>query len=157
MNVKTLAAGAALLATLSAAQASSIAFGTVSPGATLNLVPAGATKATGFSTYTFSLASTASSSKLSLAGTGLMLASLTGITTSYFPVALTYTMPQSGGTFSMGSLAAGSYTLTVSGFLNQAFTGSLSFAAPVPEANQGVMLLAGLGGIAFLALRRRRD
>lgn len=157
MHLRPLVVAAALAAGMAGAQAASINFGTVSAGATLNLVPSNSTRATGDSFYTFNLSSTVSNVTLSLAGSGLSMASLTGLTSNLFPVALLYTMPQSGGTFSFGSLAAGTYQLFVGGFYSESFTGSMKFAAPVPEASQGLMFLAGLGGIAALVLHRRRQ
>ena len=65
----------------------------------------------------------------------------------------------SGSSLSLayGATTAGNYYLTVSGVANGTlggiYTGAISI--PVPEPESYAMMLAGLGTIGFLALRRR--
>ena len=61
-----------------------------------------------------------------------------------------------------GPTAGGSYYLNVTGIANGAaggiYNGAISVVAvPVPEPETFVMMLAGLGALAFLARRRHRD
>lgn len=56
------------------------------------------------------------------------------------------------------TLVKGSYHVNISGIANGSAGGNYTFAAvaqPVPEPNGWVMLLAGLGMIGFVTLRRR--
>ena len=61
-------------------------------------------------------------------------------------------------TISTGVLNAGAYTLTLTGTNSASiatYTGNIAIAA-VPEPRSYVLMLAGIAGIGFLSLRRRR-
>jgi hypothetical protein len=62
-------------------------------------------------------------------------------------------------TISTGALSAGSYSLTLTGTNSPAiatYSGNIALA-PVPEPEAYAMMLAGLGVIGFVAIRRRSD
>jgi hypothetical protein len=60
--------------------------------------------------------------------------------------------------FNTSDLQAGTYTLTVvgtAGASGSAFSGSIT--TPVPEPHEWAMMLAGLGLVAWVARRRKKD
>ena len=68
--------------------------------------------------------------------------------------------------FSFAGLAAGTYDLAVSGYLDRgqliggytgAISSSTSVAAPVPEPETYAMLMLGLAGVGFAARRRNKS
>jgi hypothetical protein len=52
--------------------------------------------------------------------------------------------------------AEGTITPTANGFMIDNGGGSLHFATPIPEPGIYALILAGLGAMGFVALRRRR-
>ena len=114
-------------------------------------------------TYTFSLAD------LSSASFSLVNAPLTNSGVSVFNISnLTYQLYDAsnnwlagavaGGEFSFASLAAGNYSLIVSGTANGAvgglYSGSISVAA-VPEPSSVAMLMIGFAALGAVARRRK--
>jgi len=61
-------------------------------------------------------------------------------------------------TFSAASLAAGLYTIYVTGTgtAGSSYTGNVVITSPVPEPETYALVLAGLGAIGFMGGRRKR-
>ncbi|HZT55686.1 MAG TPA: FxDxF family PEP-CTERM protein [Burkholderiaceae bacterium] len=61
-------------------------------------------------------------------------------------------------TFSAASLAAGLYTIYVTGTgtAGSAYTGNVVITSPVPEPETSALMFAGLGAIGFMTSRRQR-
>jgi PEP-CTERM motif len=70
-----------------------------------------------------------------------------------------YTASSNGISFTSGPVGAGSYYLNVTGIANGSlgglYNGAISIA-PVPEPETYVMLLAGIGVMGFIAVRRNK-
>lgn len=102
--------------------------------------------------YEFSLAQTSYVSGSVAEFFGTVSFSAVSLDGSFTPLTPTTT----GFGFSFANLAAGDYMLTVSGTSSglSSYVGTLS-ATPIPEPQSLAMLLAGLGAMGAVAIRRR--
>lgn len=91
-----------------------------------------------------------------------LVSNANGILNDFDDTTLTTSFTPGGNSLSMAWLAvpAGNYYITVTGTANGAqggiYNGAIS-VSPVPEPETLAMMLAGLGAVGFIAMRRRRD
>jgi hypothetical protein len=116
--------------------------------------------------YTFSIASAATATGgLASFSFGSVRLDVTEITLSGGSLGATLLADSTPGSFSFSELGVGTYTFGVSGDLRDvglsgfaSYRGSIAaISAPVPEADTGAMLLAGLLATTVMGLRRKRQ
>lgn len=166
MNMLKTAAAVALLAGSLAAQAAGGALGTLGNAsfASGSLAPSMAFT----DVWTFDLAGpstvAASATNVVITSGPLSFNDIMGFSAMLDSVALTLTpVPIPGGVAQLlatsTTLGPGPHTLTISGVAGSfgATYGGSIVATPVPEPETMAMMLAGLGAVGFIAMRRRRD
>ncbi|MBB4845581.1 hypothetical protein HNP55_004133 [Paucibacter oligotrophus] len=163
MKLKIITAAAVLAVSSLAARAATIDLGPLdgsSPDSSSGVSSKFALNASIADTWTFTLDTASQVSfgaQQSFSALSNAIRNFSGVLLGYGPLSLTTSSTQANLSWS-GTLAAGSYTVNISGLSaarNTQYTTTLA-AAPVPEPETYALLLAGLGVVGFVALRRKQ-